>query len=343
MRFPDLKNQALHLQPWFLLLLAGYAVLELSFNHRLLDLAGDLQLNSTPAQLHDIELWGRVVSGLGLALLLMRGLDRFVKSRVLLLVLCASLGLVTMWHLQKALVDTIVARADQQDLMMSLRSQISTQEALNGRILLRGETLLDGPAPSEIRPVMSALWASSVAGLSPDDLDSSSGAAQLMGGFFAPRITPEQLQAAYRKTVMTPVVLGASLMFGLLNLCQFFAGLMAWMLTAAGQDRLLQRCKFWLLPALVLVCMGLSWWPGNEWTTSAAYSLVASPALWADKPYLAPFVEWSVRAEPAWADSVAWVHSVLLQDFEFTFPWRELFGFDAMSSAPGAPGAQPWR
>lgn len=326
MRFPVLKDQALNLQVWFLALLAGYAVLELSFNHRLLELAGDLQLTATPDQLHDIELWGRVVSGLGLALLLMRWLDRFVKSRAVLLVLCCALGLVTMWHLQKAVVDTIVSRADQQDLMMSWRSQLSVQEALNGRIALRGETLLSSPAPADIRPVMSALWASSVAGLSPDDLESDSGAAQLMGGFFAPQITPQQLSAAYRKTVMTPVVLGASLLFGLLNLCQFFAGCVALVLTLTRHDGLLQRCKSWLLPSLTVLCMGLSWWPGNVWTTSPAYQLVASPALWTDKPYLAPFVEWSVRAEPAWADSVAWVHSALLQDFEFTMPFRHTLG-----------------
>jgi hypothetical protein len=326
MRSPVVQNQALNLQVWFLTVLACYAVLELSFNHRLLELAGDLQLTTTPDQLHDIELWGRVVSGLGLALLLMRWLDRFVKSRIVLLLLCCTVGLTTMWHLQKALVDAIVARADQQDLMMSWRSQLSTQEALNGRILLRGEILLGSPAPADIRPVMSALWASSVAGLSPDDLDSNSGAAQLISGFFAPQIPPEQLSAAYRKTVMTPVVLGASLLFGLLNLCQFFAGCVALVLTLTRHDGLLQRCKSWLLPSLTVLCMGLSWWPGNVWTTSPAYQLVASPALWADKPYLAPFVEWSVRAEPAWADSVAWVHSALLQDFEFTMPFRHTLG-----------------
>ena len=326
MRFPVLKDQALNLQVWFLALLAGYAVLELSFNHRLLELAGDLQLTATPDQLHDIELWGRVVSGLGLALLLMRWLDRFFKSRAVLLVLCCALDLVTMWHLQKAVVDTIVSRADQQDLMMSWRSQLSVQEALNGRMALRGETLLSSPAPADIRPIMSALWASSVAGLSPDDLESDSGAAQLMGGFFAPQITPQQLSAAYRKTVMTPVVLGASLLFGLLNLCQFFAGCVALVLTLTRHDVLLQRCKSWLLPSLTALCLGLSWWPGNVWTTSPAYQRVASPALWADKPYLAPFVEWSVRAEPAWADSVAWVHSALLQDFEFTMPFRHILG-----------------
>jgi len=330
MRLPVLQTQALNSKVWFLTVLACYAVLELSFNHRLLELAGDLQLTTTPDQLHDIELWGRVVSGLGLALLLMRWLDRFVKSRIVLLLLCCTVGLTTMWHLQKSLVDAIVARADQQDLMMSWRSQLSTQEALNGRILLRGEVLLGSPAPADIRPVMGALWASSVAGLSPDDLDSNSGAAQLISGFFAPQISPEQLSAAYRKTVMTPVVLGASLLFGLLNLCQFFAGFIALVLSLARLDALLQRCKFWLLPSMIALCMGLSWWPGNVWTTSPAYQLVASPALWADKPYLAPFVEWSVRAEPAWADSVAWVHSALLQDFEFKVPFRAFFKTDTL-------------
>ena len=133
---------------------------------------------------------------------------------------------------------------------------------------------------------------------------------------------------------MTPVVLGASLLFGLLNLCQLFAGLMAWGLTVFGQERLLQRCKLWLLPCLTLFCMGLSWWPGNVWTASPAYRLVASPALWTDQPYLAPFVEWSVRAEPAWADSVAWVHRALLQDFEFTVPFRLWLGYESAEPSP---------
>jgi len=335
---PAPQNQALSLRPWFLFLLAAYTVLELSFNHRLLELAGDLSLNTTTVQLNDIEIWGRIVSGLGLALLLMRWLDKWVRSRVLLLVMCCALGLLSMWHVQKALVDTIVARADEQDLAMSWKSQMSTQEALNGRILLRGETLMNRSAPSDIRPVMSALWASSVAGLYPEDLDSDSGAAQLMSSFFAPQITPSQRVAAYRKTVMTPVVLAASLMFGLLNLCQLFAGCVAWLLLLSGQDRLLQRCKSWLLSALIGLCMALSWWPGNVWTTSPAYQRVASPALWADKPYLAPFVEWSVRAEPAWADSVAWVHRALLQDFEFKVPFRHLLGHEGTQApATGSP------
>lgn len=340
MRRSSLKNQDLTLQPWFLILLACYTVLELSFNHRLLDLAGDLQWRANTVHLDDMEVWGRVVSGLGLALLLMRWLVRWVRSRFFLLLICCALGLFSMWHAQKALVDAIVAGADAQDLQMSWKSQMSTQEALNGRILLRGEPLLNSPAPSEIRPVMSALWASSVAGLLPEDLESDSGAVQLLNGWFSPQITHSQLVMAYRKTVMTPVVLGASLMFGLLNLCQLFSGLFAWFLMVCGQDRLLQLCRPWLLSALTVVCLGLSWWPGNVWTSSPAYRLVTSPALWTDKPYLAPFVAWSVRAEPAWANSVAWVHRALLHDFEFKVPFSDGLG---QEGSPHSPVAEPSR
>lgn len=325
MRADEHQRSSLQSQAWFLSLLAAYAVFELSFNHRLLELAGDVQLRASVDQLHDIELWGRVVSGLGLALLLIRWLDRLVRSRVLLLMVSLVLGLGCMWHLQRAVVDTIVARADHEDLVMSLLSQMSTQEALNGRVLLRGEPLWTGPAPDVIKPVMGALWASSLAGLSPDDLEVRSGAAQLLGHFFAPEVTAQQLQQSYRKTVMTPVVLGASLLFGLLNLCQFFAGLVALLLLGLGQQRLMARWRAGLLPLMTVVCLCLSWWPGNVWVSSSAYSQVARPALWTEKPFLAPFVEWSLRAEPAWARQVAWVHRALLHDFEFGNPLRHLW------------------
>jgi hypothetical protein len=58
--------------------------------------------------------------------------------------------------------------------------------------------------------------------------------------------------------------------------------------------------------------------------SSPSYTQVSRPALWTNKPFLAPFVEWSLRAEPAWANPVAWVHRELLQDFQFGNPLRGL-------------------
>ena len=316
------KPASLAFQPWFLGLLAAYAVLELSFNHRLLEVAGGAVTAMKAAQLHDLEIWARVVSGLGLALLLMRWLDRRIRSRLLLVLACSLVGLLLMWHLQKALVDAIVDSATPEDLHMSVPSHLSTGEALKGRIELRGQPVLDGPVSAELRPVMSALWSSTLLGLSPDDLEVTAGAAQLAGSWMMAAPTSQQMRDAYRKAVMTPVALGASLFFGLLNLCQLFAGLSLWLMARLGAVRLLDRCGPWLLPVWLAVCLGMSWWPGNAWVHSPGYSQVARPALWQGKPLLAPFVDWSLRAEPAWSDPVAWMHRELLGDFDFRDPWR---------------------
>jgi hypothetical protein len=48
MRLPVVKTKTLNLQVWFLTVLACYAVLELSFNHRLLELAGELAADHDP-------------------------------------------------------------------------------------------------------------------------------------------------------------------------------------------------------------------------------------------------------------------------------------------------------
>ncbi len=312
----------LSFQPWFLLVLAAYAVLELSFNHRLLELTGGMTTGVDALRVQAMEHWARVVSGLGLALLLMRWLDRFIPSRFWLVLSCAVAGLLLMWHLQKALVDAIVANADEADMQMSVQAHLSTTEAIKGRMELRGQPVLDGPASPQLRPVVGALWPSSVLGLAPQDLEATSGAAQLARGWLMASPSPQQLRDAYRKAVMVPVALGTSLLFGLINLCQLFAGVCVWLLHRLGQGGSVQRIERWLLPGLVLVCAGMSWWPANAWVDSPGYSQVARPALWQAKPFLAPFVEWSLRAEPAWSDPVAWVHRELLRDFDFRDTWQ---------------------
>jgi hypothetical protein len=295
-------------------------VLELSFNHRLLEMAGGQAGHGAPAQWQSLETWARFVSGLGLALLLMRWLDTRIRSRVVLALFCVCAGLLAMWYAQKMLVDAIVASASREDMLMSVWSHIHTSEALTGRMELRGLPVLDGPVSSELRPVMQALWSSSVLGLAPDDLEAASGAAQLAAQWLFAEPAPQQMRDVYRKAVMTPVALGASLWFGLLNLCQLFTGLTAVcakQLTGHAISRNIERSVLLIWMSL---CIGLSWWPGNAWVQSPGYKDVARPALWQGKPFLAPFVDWSLRAEPAWSDPVAWVHHQLLRDFEFHIP-----------------------
>lgn len=320
------NTEVLSRRSWFLCLLALYVVLELSFNHRLLEMAGGQTGNATATQWQSLEFWARFVSGLGLALLLMRWLDTRIRSRVVLALFCVCAGLVGMWHAQKMLVDAIVASASRDDMLMSVWAHIHTSEALSGRMSLRGLPVLDGPAPSDLRPVMQALWSSSVLGLAPDDLEATSGAAQLAAQWVFAEPAPQQMRDAYRKAVMTPVALGASLWFGLLNLCQLFTGLTAVctkQLTGRAMSRKIERS---VLVVLMMLCTGLSWWSGNAWVQSPGYNELARPALWQGKPFLAPFVDWSLRAEPAWSDPVAWMHRQLLRGFDFHVP--VLLGLD---------------
>jgi len=326
MRIFSNRPYSLAQQWWFMALLAAYAVVELSFNHRLLELSAGMLSSQGAASLNDMEIWARVVSGLGLALLLMRSLDRAIRSRVLLVLSCCAAGLLVMWHLQKSIVDAIVARADEADMHMSVQGILSTSEALKGRVELRGQPVLSAPAAADLRPVMTALWASSVLGLSSDDLEITSGAAQLTRLLTSSAPDPHQMRDAYRRAVMTPVALGASLLFGLLNLCQLFSALSVRLLSWLGWVQPSRRAGGGFLLAWAALCMAMSWWPGNDWVDSPGYSQVARPALYQDKPFLAIFVDWSVRAEPAWSDPVAWVHRHLLGSFGFQDPVRELTG-----------------
>lgn len=316
---PSRRSHLAH-QPWFLVLLSAYAVLELSFNHRLLVLAADPTGADALSSLRAMEQWARVVSGLGLALLLVRWLDRRIRSRLVLVLLSATIGLVTMWHLQKALVDAIVASAHEEEMRMSVHAVLSTPQALHGRIALAGQEVLTAPARGDLRRVMGALWPSSVLGLSPEDLEPTAGAVQMIGPWAVPVLSEERLRSAYRRVVMTPVALGASLLFGLLNLCQLLAALTAMVAARTLPGQTAQRLRPWVLPGWVVVCASLSWWPANAWVDSPGYRQVAQPALWQHQPMLAPFVEWSLRAELAWSDPVAWVHRQLMADYDFRAP-----------------------
>ncbi len=59
-------------QAWFAGVLVLYALVELSFNHRMLELTDVVLSNS---DLDGVQLWGRIIAGFGLSMLLLRWLD----------------------------------------------------------------------------------------------------------------------------------------------------------------------------------------------------------------------------------------------------------------------------
>lgn len=301
---------------WFLILLAAYAVLELSFNHHLMQVSSGSAFDL--ASMEDLEFWSRLISGLGLAFWLLRLLMRRLRSPWLAALLSVLVGVSFMWQFQRWLVDTIVAHASEIDKRMSLYAQQLGPETMAGRVQVQGLPLVQPERLSEaIRPAWQALLPAITLGLKPEDLEPLDAAAQdrkMRAGLVATQTLPAQLlDDAYRRTVMVPIALGVSLLFGLANLCLLLS-LLLQRASSPGAPTWRQPLIFLLL-WLALLAWSWSWRADDVQTTG--YRQVAGPALRAEQPMLWPFVEWSLRAEPAWHAPTRWIHQRLLGGYGF--------------------------
>ncbi len=297
-------------QPWCLnALLATYAVLELSFNHHLMEVSSGA--DPDPAVLKDLEFWARLISGLGLSLWLIRALLRRGMMPVLAVLLSVILGVSLMWHLQRWLVEHIVAQASVQDKQMSLYAQQLAPALLGGQILVRDKPLVQlDRLPADSRPAWRALIPAITLGLTPGDIQA--------GGLHAAMSAqpwPDQLLTdAYRRAVIVPISLGVSLMFGLANLCL--------LITLLGQRCLPGRLAAPWRQSLLFFVLWISvlTWTLNVYASDAsegAYPEIARPTLRANQPLLAPFVEWTLQAQPAWQALTGWMHDRLLAGYAF--------------------------
>lgn len=301
---------------WLLVLLAAYAVLELSFNHHLMEVssAAAPELGA----LKDLEVWARLISGLGLSLWLTRALLRRGMMPALALLLSLLVGVTLMWHLQHWLVERIVSQASAQDKQMSLYAQQLAPALLGGQLLVRGKPLVQFERlPANSRPAWRALLPAITLGLTPADIQAKG----LEAAMNAQPWPDQLLTDAYRRAVMVPIALGVSLLFGMANLC-LLASLVA------------QRCwpgklaAPWRPPLLFLLLWvsALTWsfMSYAEDTSATAYPELARPSLRASQPLLAPFVEWTLRAQPTWQSSTGWMHDHLLGGYAFhSLPWLD--------------------
>jgi len=95
----------------------AYLIVELAFNNQLLRTLGDI----APADvLSGLEFWGRVISGVGLGILLHRGLTSRLTPRLASWLISIGVGVLVIWHVQKALIDHLVEAASPQDKRASV-------------------------------------------------------------------------------------------------------------------------------------------------------------------------------------------------------------------------------
>jgi len=287
----------------------AYLVLELGFNHRLVEIAS---LSFDREALAGLEFWGRVLSGIGLGLLVFRLTLRTRISRVLLFLISLASGVLVMWNVQVALSDYLVRSATAEDKLVAMALfQVAPQAPSDALKTLKGESI--------VRPGMSAFESHAMRILFPAASlhieNRSMQIASWMGRSAAEQdvqqsfvFTPDD---AYRNLIILPIALGLSILFAVLNLSVLLVFIFH---PGAGRYRsVLNACVFSLLVAL-------SAWAGRGFLRSDGYLGSMRPGIWQEKPLLALLVEWSGSAPQFWSGASSFISGTLLADFGLKKP-----------------------
>ena len=315
-----MSRLSLQKHPWFLALLTLYTLVELSFNHRLLEVAGQ---PLDRADLDGLEFWGRCISGCGLGLLLWRGLDRWTQARWQSGLLSLVIGISVMWQVQIRLIDFLLSQASELDKVTSVQRLSMRGLVSDGGFSLKGLALGRTGMSDALRDSVKALFPAASLGVDALELDK-----QLLtpNALSAPVFDVDDAQQllndAYRQTVMLPIALGVSLFFAVLNIAQGLSLLLMHAFRGSQARRWLWRGQPWVAAVLALGLVTLTWASGNDWVDSPGHRDVLQPALENEKPVLALFVSWTLHAEPFWHDWAWFSRHHLLQGVAFRSPWQ---------------------
>jgi hypothetical protein len=301
-----------------LVLLVPYLLVELAFNHQLLTLTTGM-LDSEA--LKGIEIWGRIISGIGLGLLIWTFVIGQRLPALSALLLSLALGITLMWHLQKTVIDYWVSRAPIEDKQLSLALAMLSQAASSGQLHTEHGPVLKRPPGVALQLTVASLFPASALHAGAREQLVMGWARQMGSDYQAAdlaRIPPEQADNAYRNLIVPPLALGLSLLFALLNMAQ----LGYWLIRLGAL--LLRRDARRLGPAqpvLAILLIAGSVWSCNAFLDSAGYREDLRPGLWRQSPALATLTEWTLRAEPRWYALAEWSHNTLLMKASFRLPW----------------------
>jgi sulfite exporter TauE/SafE len=199
-----------------------YVAVEFGFNYQMLDLTVDFASEDI---LLGLEFWGRVISGVGLSLVLYRlssGMNIFNGFRY---VLCLIMGISLMWNLQKMLTDYLVEQANLEDKKISFLLAVLGSKAADGSLAtLSGNPIVTLPLAEQDRKITASLFPA-IALYAPNRNEqiavwngASPAQIQLL---LATDYSDAQLANAYRNLIIPPLTLGISIFFALINLAQW--------------------------------------------------------------------------------------------------------------------------
>jgi hypothetical protein len=133
-----------------------YITIEFGFNYQLLNLTVDFASEET---LLGLEFWGRVISGIGLSLVLYRSSSGLKIFNGLRYILCLILGIALMWNVQKMLTDYLVEQANLEDKEVSLLLATLSPKAAEGSLAtLSGNLIINEPLSEQDRKITASLF-----------------------------------------------------------------------------------------------------------------------------------------------------------------------------------------
>jgi len=196
-----------------------YLLVELSFCHQLIHTLGDASAQDV---LSGLEFWGRLISGVGLGLLLQRLVGSRLPWRALGLGLSLTLGILVMWNVQKALIEHMVRAASPQDRQAARVLIAVAPQASEGRLgTLAGDPLVQSPPRGIEKNILAAIFPAAALHAQQRGqqyvqwLQVAGAGGASVGVALAD--DDEQARKAYRALIVAPLVIGLSLLFALLN------------------------------------------------------------------------------------------------------------------------------
>lgn len=301
-------------QAWFAGVLLLYALVELSFNHHMLELT-DVVLSDQ--DLDGVQFWGRIIAGFGLSMLLLRWLDLRMAQRWQAVALSFALGMTLMWHFQKMVIDHLVDSAPIAEKKLSVYLLNIADLGSQGQLRIKGEALGTTHMALSVREAVKTLLPAAALGTPLSDFEAPASGWVAQPPALPTSTAADMLDNAYRNTITPPIALGLSSFFGLLNLAQGVGLAVLIGLRRQGHPRWASWLRRHLLALTAALCLGLTAMHQNDFIDSPGYANHLSPAMWQHNTVLAVFIAWNLRAEPAWYALSEWAHHQLLRGFMF--------------------------
>ncbi|MBM3580797.1 MAG: hypothetical protein FJX37_02390 [Alphaproteobacteria bacterium] len=288
---------------------ALYLIVELGFNHQLANVSSETVNDEI---LSGLEFWGRIISGVGLGLILFRWTSRIGTSHYFRMIVCLALGMTAMWHIQRELTDYLVSSASVDDkkaaVVLSIVAKAASEEKL---LTLENEPILSRPIKGFEKKTMMALFPA--AALHADNREKQLNSWMVNNtAAVEPALVPKNvLENAYKNLIVPPIAIGLSTFFALFNLSQLISSVVdIW------KKRIRPTVTIFSFACLVAVSLI----PSNSFTSSAGYQNSLEPGLWRAKPLLAILVGWSMEAAPTWGALSSFSHRYALFGYSFKKP-----------------------